>query len=52
MPDVKSAEKCPRPSCKCLVPPGGKHGKYCSEHCKEMGDMVELKCDCPHPACR
>jgi hypothetical protein len=45
--------KCAHPPCKCLVSKDSKYGKYCSEHCKETSDdIVELRCDCPHPACR
>jgi hypothetical protein len=46
------AKKCGHPSCQCMVPKDGPHGKYCSEHCKESGDRTELRCDCQHPACR
>jgi hypothetical protein len=44
--------KCAHPACKCLVPQGAPHGKYCSEHCKEASDETELRCDCQHLTCR
>ena len=44
--------KCAHPACNCQVPKGGQFGKYCSDHCKEAGDITELHCDCKHPACR
>jgi hypothetical protein len=44
--------KCAHPSCECMVEPHGQFGKYCSEHCKQAGQKIELRCDCPHPACR
>ena len=37
--------KCAHPGCACMVSPNGPHGKYCSEHCKQAGDRVELHCD-------
>jgi len=49
MPDT---EKCAHPACECMVTKGGEWGKYCSEHCKEKGQAIELRCDCKHPACR
>jgi hypothetical protein len=45
-------EKCAHPSCKCTVADGGAYGKYCSEHCREAADTVELTCDCKHAACQ
>jgi len=44
--------KCAHPACACTVPKDGPHGKYCSEHCKEAGHQIELRCGCQHPACR
>ena len=44
--------KCAHPGCSCTVSKGGPYGKYCSEHCKEAGDITELRCDCHHAACR
>jgi hypothetical protein len=43
--------KCAHPVCTCTVPKNGPFGKYCSEHCKEARDMLELHCDCKHPGC-
>jgi hypothetical protein len=46
-------QKCAHPSCGCTVPKGGgQYGKYCSEHCKEKGQTIELHCDCQHRECR
>ena len=44
--------KCAHPACNCTVPKNGPFGKYCSEHCKEARDIIELHCDCKHPGCR
>lgn len=44
--------KCAHPACSCMVAKGGAHGKYCSEHCKEKGQVVELRCECRHPDCQ
>jgi hypothetical protein len=52
MADAKAPVKCAHPSCECLVTPGGPHGKYCSETCKEKKAAIELRCDCKHPECR
>lgn len=49
---AKELTKCAHPVCACMVPPNGPHGKYCSEHCKQAGDKIELRCDCQHPDCR
>ena len=43
--------KCAHPACNCTVPKNGQFGKYCSEHCKEARDRIELYCDCKHPGC-
>ena len=43
--------KCAHPSCNCTVQKGGRFGNYCSEHCKQAGDGIELRCDCHHLAC-
>jgi hypothetical protein len=44
--------KCAHPACNCTVEPKGPFGKYCSDHCKQAGDKIELRCDCQHPPCR
>ena len=44
--------KCAHPACECQVPPKGPYGKYCSEHCKEAGQITELRCNCQHVECR
>ena len=45
-------KKCAHPVCQCMVQPHGPHGKYCSDHCQQAGDKIELRCDCQHPPCR
>ena len=37
--------KCAHPSCECTVEPGGRFGKYCSDHCKQAGDKIEFEAD-------
>jgi hypothetical protein len=49
---MANAQKCAHAPCNCTVQPGGPHGKYCSDHCKEASDKIELRCDCKHPQCR
>ena len=46
-----TAAKCAHDACKCMVAPNGQYGKYCSEHCQDNGDLIELRCDCGHPGC-
>ena len=49
---MEDSEKCAHPACSCTVTKGGEWGKYCSEQCKVKGSGIELRCDCPHAACR
>ena len=49
---MNETTKCAHPACNCVVAKGGAWGKYCSEHCKEKGQSVELRCDCQLPAFR
>jgi hypothetical protein len=35
-----------------MVPKHGAFGKYCSEDCREKGEMTELRCNCGHPECK
>lgn len=46
------AAECAHAPCKCHVAKDGQYGRYCSEHCKQKGKQVELRCDCGHPECR
>ena len=39
---AEAGMKCAHPSCQCVVPAHGPHGKYCSNHCKQAGDKIEL----------
>jgi len=43
--------KCAHPGCKCMTPPNGSWGKYCSEHCQKAGDTAEPRCGCGHASC-
>jgi len=49
---MATAAKCAHPSCECVVAPKSSFGKYCSEHCKEAGQITELRCNCQHLECR
>jgi hypothetical protein len=49
---MADTNKCANPICSCMVAKGAEFGKYCSDHCKHIGDKIELRCDCPHPGCR
>jgi hypothetical protein len=40
-------KKCKHPACNCET-----MSDYCSTHCEEAGDMLELACDCGHPGCK
>jgi hypothetical protein len=44
-------QKCAHPACNCTVEANGPYGKYCSEHCKDAGQITELRCGCRHPGC-
>ena len=46
------SQECAHESCGCMVPEDGEFGKYCSAHCREAKDLIELRCDCGHDACR
>jgi hypothetical protein len=50
--DMAGQMKCAHPACQCTVEPKGRFGKYCSDHCRQAGDKIELRCDCQHPPCR
>lgn len=41
---------CAHEMCSCTV---GEEDDYCSDHCEDAvdQDIVEIKCDCGHPAC-
>lgn len=43
--------KCGHDMCDCRV---SGDMEYCSDHCKDAvdQDIVEIHCDCGHPACR
>jgi hypothetical protein len=45
----KKSDKCAHPSCSCTVT---EVDEYCSEYCRDAGDLTEIGCGCEHPACR
>jgi hypothetical protein len=46
-----SPAKCAHPACDCTVDGKGEFGKYCSEHCKQAGQITALRCECHHKGC-
>jgi hypothetical protein len=44
-------QKCAHPACNCTVQENSPYGKYCSEHCKDAGQITELRCGCRHAGC-
>ena len=50
--DTPELVKCAHEGCKCRLSASRPEGKYCSEHCKEAGDLTELRCGCQHAECR
>ena len=48
---MAESAKCAHPSCECTVLAKGPYGRYCSEHCKEAGQITELHCNCQHAEC-
>ena len=51
-PLVNAGRQCNHSSCGCTVAAGEPSWPFCSQHCKEAGDTVELRCDCQHLVCR
>jgi hypothetical protein len=49
MADDDRDRKCKHPSCSCRV---SGDDNYCSEYCRDAGDITEIGCGCEHPACR
>jgi len=49
MSDERDEKQCAHPSCACAA---SKDSKYCSEYCKEAGDLTEIGCGCEHAGCR
>jgi hypothetical protein len=49
---MANSVKCANAACNCSIDKGGEWGKYCSEHCKQVGSKTELRCDCGHSTCR
>jgi hypothetical protein len=49
---MAKTKKCAHAVCTCQVPEDGEFGKYCSEHCRDMAEMAELRCECGHPECK
>jgi hypothetical protein len=50
--NASEVNKCAHPACNCRVSSNSEFGNYCSQHCEQAKDIVELKCDCGHPACK
>ena len=46
---MNQTSKCKHPACNCLSLDGK---KYCSETCADARGMLELSCQCQHPACQ
>ena len=42
--------KCAHEACVCMVKD---NQEYCSDHCEDAveQDIIEIRCDCGHPAC-
>jgi hypothetical protein len=51
MPATNDADRCAHEACVCRVPDGSEFGEYCSAHCRDHGDIAELRCECGHPGC-
>jgi hypothetical protein len=43
--------KCAHPACDCLVTKDRPFGKFCSDHCREAGEIAALRCHCHHDGC-
>ncbi|MBA2339680.1 MAG: hypothetical protein H0V88_04750 [Pyrinomonadaceae bacterium] len=48
MADETNEKKCAHPSCSCTV---AQNEKYCSEYCANARNVMEISCNCRHPAC-
>lgn len=46
---TNEVKKCAHPACSCPVADAE---KFCSDSCKDAGDMTEISCNCEHDACR
>jgi len=44
--------KCANQVCTCAVPESKPHGKYCSEYCREMKNVTQMRCLCKHEECK
>ena len=45
---AKKRHKCAHDNCQCQV---SEDEKFCSEYCREAGDIVEVGCGCEHKPC-
>ena len=45
---ARKRHKCEHINCQCTIP---EDEKYCSEYCRDAGDLVETGCGCEHPPC-
>lgn len=41
-------KKCANMACTCPAPA---NKKYCSDHCENIGNKMEIICQCSHPVC-
>lgn len=48
MADERDDNKCAHPACSCPV---ANDEKYCSEYCRDAGDITEINCGCEHQGC-
>ncbi len=48
MADEQDDNKCEHESCNCRV---SGDDDYCSEYCRDAGDITEIACGCEHAGC-
>jgi hypothetical protein len=48
MADERDENKCAHEGCNCRV---SGDEKYCSEYCRDAGDITEIGCGCEHAGC-
>jgi hypothetical protein len=49
MADERDERKCAHGNCRCRV---SGEDEYCSEYCRDAGDITEIGCGCEHAGCR
>ncbi len=45
---TETKPECAHPACDCIAKDGS---DYCSESCKDAGDLTEISCKCGHAEC-